>query len=223
MGCVEAEFQRLAKASLARRKSAGGVRRARAVCSIVIVKTKPNKVATTLCTSQSGLGALLLRHNVPNKRVGGATRIRGCPNFGSVLNPRLTRQVCRDAVRFKTRRICNSMGQVIISNSCHVIRTNGGACGAHTIVVTAKSCRQGLNIPNRTRCGNHNISCYTIYSKTFFGNGGLTIINNKSSTIRRKACLARFTSIGVIREQSRLQTRGIVRSHTFGGRGISFA
>lgn len=194
-------------------------------CSIVIVNTNPNKVATTLCTSHTGLGMTVLSHNVCNNRVGGATRIRGCPKFGSVVKPRLTGGVCRDSARFNTGLLCNDIANVAISRGkAGRIGASDSRCRTRTIVVTAKSRDEGLNIPNRRECDNHNISCYTIYSKTFCHGGHIIIINNNSSTVRRNLCLTGlYRGIGIVRHHSRLHTRGVLRSHTFRGRGVSFA
>lgn len=93
---------------------------------------------------------------------------------------------------------------------------------ARTLVLSANTSTGLLNVPNRLRGVKQKIDAYTAYSKFFCHNGGIVVINNKSSTVRRTGFLAGFTSrIAIIRHHSRLETSGVVRSHTGRGTGVS--
>lgn len=91
------------------------------------------------------------------------------------------------------------------------------------MLLTAKTKRQGLKIPKRRALTKTKISCYTAYSKTFFHGGAITIINNKSITLRSTLCLTtKYRGICLVRHERRLHNAGMLRRRITGRPGVAF-
>lgn len=193
--------------------------------SAVVVNSNPTKCAATVCLTHTKCHpAVLTNRLAPNNRLIGAAAIRGCPNFPSnVLKPRLVSHVHSRTRSFNTSVRCLSIADISFDSSPGAIAYDGkDRCRTSTIVVAANSRCHGLNVPNRARCSNRNMSCYTAYSNFFFESGPVIIINKKSDTLRRTLFLAHFnSSIAILRHHSRFHTSGVVIRHILGGPGVA--
>lgn len=198
------------------------VARAGGLCSIIIVNNKPTNLATNLCLTHTHCHILVLRGSSFNNRVAVAGRIIGCPNINHAANHTLARAVHRRTRSFNTRFLSTRTANLSISNSVGAIRASHNSLGAFNVLVTANTDPHGLNFRNRTRCTNHNITCYTAYSNRFFANGRMLIINNKFTTTRRSIFLAGCTSgIAILIHRPSFAYSTTITTRTGGGPGVS--
>lgn len=165
---------------------------------------------------------LVLRGSSFNKRVAVAGRIIGCPNINHAANHTLARAVHRRTRSFNTRFLSTRTVNLSIRNSIGAIRASHNSLGTFNVLVTANTDPHGLKFRKRSRCTNHNITCYTAYSNRFFTNGRMLIINKKFTTTRRSIFLAACTSgIAILMQRRSFAYSTTITTTTGGGPGVS--
>lgn len=149
----------------------------------------------------------------------------GCPKFPNVDNCSLNRGFQRRTIGLKMSFVRRRMARVggRTSSSFRLMFTSNSRIRTGAMVCTTKTAPQETGVPKRRRCTKGNISCYTVYSKSFCENGSITILNNKSATLSSTICLTSITrGMCIVREEGRFQKTTIAITGLERGRGIVF-
>lgn len=159
------------------------------VSSMVVVKTNPTNVSTTLCAVHDNLRAAMVA--TKSDTLTGTRGVRGCCNF--------TRPV--DKGRLLAHKVSNTRelkigfaGGRTISVSCRsnkfsIIASSSGGRKYGTMLLTANDEQLTPDVRNLARFRNGKIDCYTIYSTFFCEGGGINILNSNRCTLRRTGVL----------------------------------
>jgi thioredoxin reductase (NADPH) len=183
---------------------------------VIILGSGPAGLTAAVYTARANLAPVLIHGPLPGGQLTTTTEVENFPGFPEgIMGPELMERVERQAVRFGTSVVVDSVVEVNLSKRPFTLRTHTNSYSCDTLIVSTGAAPKYLGIPGERELLGYGVSTCATCDGAFFRNKTIMVIGGGDTACEEANFLTRFGSkVLLVHRRDSLRASKIMQDRT---------
>lgn len=162
---------------------------------VIILGSGPAGLTAAIYTARANLSPLLIHGPLPGGQLTTTTDVENFPGFPEgVMGPDLMASMEKQAVRFGTEIIVDTVTKISVENGKKTLTTHGKEYTCDALIIATGASAKKIGIPSETELMGYGVSTCATCDGAFFRGKPMAVLGGGDSACEEASFLTRFAS-----------------------------